>query len=432
RPKGVVVTHRGIAGFTAALAERFGITSDARVLQLASAGFDASVMELLMALSAGATLVIPDDGRALAGQDLHDTLATRRITHTLIPPTVLASIPTDLPRLPDLTVLATGGEALTPALVQRWAPGHRLLNAYGPTEITVAASISTPLDTRREGTPPIGQPVAEAHLTVRDRWLRLVPVGVPGELHVSGPGLARGYHERPALTAERFTADPHRPGQRLYRTGDLVRWTPEGVLEYLGRTDDQVKIRGLRIELGEIETALTAHPAVAQTTVTVREDTPGTPRIVAYTVPTDDDTAGEAPDLHTWLADRLPAYMVPTAFVTLTALPRNTSGKIDRKALPAPDLAAATADHTAPTSETEHTLCRIWAETLGLERVGTQDNFFTLGGDSILSIQVVSRARRAGLELTSRDIFTRQTVAALAAHLTAAGATAPPAARAEQ
>ncbi|MFD9179399.1 amino acid adenylation domain-containing protein, partial [Streptomyces diastaticus] len=282
-----------------------------------------------------------------------------------------------------------------------------------------------------EGTPPIGQPVAEAHLTVRDRWLRLVPVGVPGELHVSGPGLARGYHERPALTAERFTADPHRPGQRLYRTGDLVRWTPEGVLEYLGRTDDQVKIRGLRIELGEIETALTAHPAVAQTTVTVREDTPGTPRIVAYTVPTDDDTAGEAPDLHTWLADRLPAYMVPTAFVTLTALPRNTSGKIDRKALPAPDLAAATADHTAPTSETEHTLCRIWAETLGLERVGTQDNFFTLGGDSILSIQVVSRARRAGLELTSRDIFTRQTVAALAAHLTAAGATAP-ATQAEQ
>ncbi|MGW9412345.1 amino acid adenylation domain-containing protein, partial [Streptomyces diastaticus] len=285
RPKGVLVTHRGIAAFTAALAERFGITSDARVLQLASAGFDASVMELLMALSAGATLVIPDDGRALAGQDLHDTLATRRITHTLIPPTVLASIPTDAPHLPHLAVLATGGEALTPALVQRWAPGHRLLNAYGPTEITVAASISTPLDTRREGTPPIGQPVAEAHLTVRDRWLRPVPVGVPGELHVSGPGLARGYHERPALTAERFTADPHRPGQRLYRTGDLVRWTPEGVLEYLGRTDDQVKIRGLRIELGEIETALTAHPAVAQTTVTVREDTPGTPRIVAYTVP---------------------------------------------------------------------------------------------------------------------------------------------------
>ncbi|NEE35558.1 amino acid adenylation domain-containing protein, partial [Streptomyces sp. SID7982] len=430
RPKGVLVTHRGIAGFTAALAERFGITSDARVLQLASAGFDASVMELLMALSAGATLVIPDDGRALAGQDLHDTLATRRITHTLIPPTVLASIPTDLPRLPDLTVLATGGEALTPALVQRWAPGHRLLNAYGPTEITVAASISTPLDTRREGTPPIGQPVAEAHLTVRDRWLRPVPVGVPGELHVSGPGLARGYHERPALTAERFTADPHRPGQRLYRTGDLVRWTPEGVLEYLGRTDDQVKIRGLRIELGEIETALTAHPAVAQTTVTVREDTPGTPRIVAYTVPTEHTTGPDADTLRTWLADRLPAYMVPAAFVTLDALPRNSSGKLDRRALPAP--AEETSGYVAPATPAEHTLCAIWAEALGLERVGTQDNFFTLGGDSILSIQVVSRARRAGLELTSRDIFTRQTVAALAAHLTAAGATAPPAARAEQ
>ncbi|WP_146058702.1 amino acid adenylation domain-containing protein, partial [Streptomyces sp. FM008] len=260
RPKGVLVTHRGIAAFTAALGERFSIGPDARVLQLASAGFDASVMELLMALSGGATLVIPDEGRALAGQDLHDTLATRQISHTLIPPTVLASIPADAPALPDLAVLATGGEALTPDLVRRWAPGRRLLNAYGPTEITVAASISTALDAGLTGAPPIGTPVAEAHLTVRDRWLRLVPVGVPGELHVAGTGLARGYHGRPGLTAERFTADPHHPGRRLYRTGDLVRWNTDGTLTYLGRTDDQVKIRGLRIELGEIETALTSHP----------------------------------------------------------------------------------------------------------------------------------------------------------------------------
>ncbi|MEU0067450.1 amino acid adenylation domain-containing protein, partial [Streptomyces albidoflavus] len=246
RPKGVLVTHRGIAAFTAALGERFAIDADARVLQLASAGFDASVMELLMALSGAATLVIPHGGRALAGQDLHDTLADHRITHTLIPPTVLASIPTDAPALPDLAVLATGGEALTPDLVRRWAPGRRLLNAYGPTEITVAASISTALDAGLTGAPPIGTPVAEAHLTVRDRWLRLVPVGVPGELHVSGVGLARGYHGRPGLTAERFTADPHHPGRRLYRTGDLVRWNTDGTLTYLGRTDDQVKIRGLR------------------------------------------------------------------------------------------------------------------------------------------------------------------------------------------
>ncbi|MEU2594294.1 amino acid adenylation domain-containing protein, partial [Streptomyces albidoflavus] len=244
RPKGVLVTHRGIAAFTAALGERFSIGPDARVLQLASAGFDASVMELLMALSGAATLVIPDEGRALAGQDLHDTLATRQISHTLIPPTVLASIPADAPALPDLAVLATGGEALTPDLVRRWAPGRRLLNAYGPTEITVAASISTALDAGLTGAPPIGTPVAEAHLTVRDRWLRLVPVGVPGELHVAGTGLARGYHGRPGLTAERFTADPHHPGRRLYRTGDLVRWNTDGTLTYLGRTDDQVKIRG--------------------------------------------------------------------------------------------------------------------------------------------------------------------------------------------
>ncbi|MFD4990308.1 amino acid adenylation domain-containing protein, partial [Streptomyces sp. NPDC058374] len=423
RPKGVVVTHRGIAGFTAALAERFGVDSGARVLQLASAGFDASVMELLMALSGGAALVIPEGGRALAGQDLHDVLAGRRITHTLIPPTVLASIPADAPDLPDLAVLATGGEALTPALVRRWAPGRRLLNAYGPTEITVAASISAPIGAELATTPPIGNPVADAHLSVRDRWLRPVPAGVPGELYVSGPGLARGYHRRPALTAERFTADPHHPGRRLYRTGDLVRWNTEGALEYLGRTDDQIKIRGLRIELGEIEAALTRHPAVGQATAVVRESAPGTPQIVAYTVPADDTPAAGTPDLRTWLADQLPAYMVPSALVTLDALPLNASGKLDRRALPAPE--PATTGYVPPRTPTEQTLCRIWAETLGLERVGAQDNFFSLGGDSILSIQVVSRARRAGLELTSRDIFTRQTVAALAHHLTAHPSAAP-------
>ncbi|MEW1896264.1 amino acid adenylation domain-containing protein [Streptomyces albidoflavus] len=429
RPKGVLVTHRGIAAFTAALGERFSIGPDARVLQLASAGFDASVMELLMALSGGATLVIPDEGRALAGQDLHDTLATRQISHTLIPPTVLASIPADAPALPDLAVLATGGEALTPDLVRRWAPGRRLLNAYGPTEITVAASISTALDAGLTGAPPIGTPVAEAHLTVRDRWLRLVPVGVPGELHVAGTGLARGYHGRPGLTADRFTADPHHPGRRLYRTGDLVRWNTDGTLTYLGRTDDQVKIRGLRIELGEIETALTSHPEVGQAAAVVREDRPGAPRIVAYTVPAE-QTSGPGPDvLRGWLGDRLPAYMVPAAFVALDALPLNASGKLDRRALPAP--AEETTGYVAPSTPAEETLCAIWAETLGVERVGTRDNFFSLGGDSILSIQVVSRARRAGLELTTRDIFARQTVAALAAHL-AAHPSAAPAVQAEQ
>ncbi|OWA08458.1 non-ribosomal peptide synthetase [Streptomyces sp. CS227] len=430
RPKGVLVTHRGIAAFTAALGERFAIDADARVLQLASAGFDASVMELLMALSGAATLVIPDEGHALAGQDLHDTLATRRITHTLIPPTVLASIPTDAPPLPDLAVLATGGEALTPDLVRRWAPGRRLLNAYGPTEITVAASISTALDADLVGAPPIGTPVAEAHLTVRDTLLRLVPVGVPGELHVSGTGLARGYHGQPGLTATRFVADPHHPGRRLYRTGDLVRWNTDGTLTYLGRTDDQVKIRGLRIELGEIETALTSHPEVGHAAALVREDRPGTPRIVAYTVPAEQGTAPDPDALRAHLGDRLPAYMVPAAFVTLDALPLNASGKLDRRALPAP--AEETTGYVAPSTPTEQTLCTIWAETLGLERVGTQDNFFSLGGDSILSIQVVSQARRAGLELTTRDIFARQTVAALAAHLAAAGTGAGAVVQAEQ
>ncbi|MEU9763662.1 amino acid adenylation domain-containing protein [Streptomyces sp. NPDC047987] len=428
RPKGVVVTHRGIAGFAAAACARLRTGPTARVVQLASAGFDASVMELLMALGGGGTLVVPDGHGPLVGEALHRFFADRRISHTLIPPTVLGTMPAG--DLPDLRVVATGGEACGPDLVARWAPGRIMVNAYGPTEVTIAASMSDAL-TPGAGAPPIGEPVADAHVAVLDPWLRPVPVGVVGELYVSGPGLARGYHDRAGLTAERFVADPAGTGGRLYRTGDLASWHPDGQLAYQGRADDQVKLRGLRIELGEIEAVLARHPSVAQTAAVVREDRPGHPRIVAYVTPERPGAHPDADVLRAHAAGELPAYMVPSAFVTLDRMPLNTSGKTDRKALPAPDT-DSTAGHIAPRTDTERTLCEIWAEVLDLADIGAQDNFFALGGDSILSIQVVTRARQAGLDLASRDIFAHQTVAALAAHADAADSRSTPTVRAEQ
>ncbi|MFE2085322.1 non-ribosomal peptide synthase/polyketide synthase, partial [Streptomyces scopuliridis] len=420
RPKGVVVSHRGIAGFAAAMVERFELDGSARVLQLASAGFDASVMELLMALGGGGTLVIPEGGRPLAGQELLDVFTGERITHSLVPPTILGSMPAG--ELPDLRVLVTGGEALGSELVGRWSAGRAMFNAYGPTEVTVAASISGRLEAAAAGTPPIGVPVADARVWVLDAWLRPVPVGVPGELYVAGPGLARGYLGRAGLSAERFVADPFGSGGRLYRTGDVARWRVNGQLEYVGRGDDQVKVRGLRIELGEIEAVLARHGSVGQVSVTVREDRPGVKRIVAYVVPVGPDTGGvEAGVLREHAAAELPGYMVPSAFVVLDALPVNASGKVDRKALPAPSDDPA-GEYAAPRNETERVLTAIWTDVLDVGRVGIHDNFFSLGGDSILSIQVVSRARQAGLELSSRDVFARQTVAALAAGASVADA----------
>ncbi|MFE2945185.1 amino acid adenylation domain-containing protein, partial [Streptomyces sp. NPDC059255] len=454
-PKGVVVSHTGVAGFVAAVGERFGLDGGSRVLQLASAGFDASMMELLMAFGGGGTLVVPEGGRALVGRELFDVLAGERVTHALVPPTVLGSVPAG--DLPGLRVLVSGGEALGAGLVERWSPGRRMFNAYGPTEVTIAASFSGVLQ-GDGGVPPIGVPVGGARVAVLDGWLRRVPAGVVGELYVAGVGLARGYHGRAGLTAGRFVADPFGSGGRLYRTGDLVRWREDGQLEFVGRVDDQVKVRGLRIELGEVEAVVGRHGAVGQVSVVVREDRPGVKQLVAYVVPAGAQAAegaegaegmegAEGPygsegvegaggaegadgphraggvdvgGLREFVAGELPVYMVPSAFVVLDALPVNASGKVDRAALPAPESGSA-AGYTAPRTDTERALCEIWAEVLGLERVGVDDNFFSLGGDSILSIQVVSRARQAGFELSSRDIFARQTVSALAAGVSVIG-----------
>ncbi len=415
RPKGVVVSHAGLASFAAAEAEHYQVRPGDRVLQYSSPSFDASVLELCMALPAGAALVVPPPG-PLLGEQLASVLAENRVTHALIPPAALATVTAGMAEreLPHFRTVIVGGEACPAGLVDQWAPSRRMINSYGPTEATVVSTWSDPL-TAGHGAPPIGRPIWNTRVYVLDPELRPVPPGIPGELYVTGGGLARGYLNRPGLTAQRFIACPFGPpGTRMYATGDLVRWTGGGQLEFTGRADDQVKIRGFRIELGEIEAALCTHPDVASAAVTAREEQSGARRLAAYIVP----AAVDAPcvtELREHLATTLPGYMIPAFFVTLGELPLSHNGKVDRRALPAPGPAAAADGGQAPRTDTEQALAAIWSEVLGLEHVGIHDNFFELGGDSILAIQVVSRARQAGLGLSSRDVFARQTVASLAA-----------------
>ncbi|MDQ3900733.1 MAG: amino acid adenylation domain-containing protein, partial [Actinomycetota bacterium] len=395
RPKGVLVSHAGLANFAMAEVEHYQVRPEDRVLQFSSPSFDASVLELCMSLSAGAALVVPPPG-PLLGEQLAEVLTQQRVTHALIPPAALATVSTDVAAtgVPEFRTVIVGGDACTVELVNRWAPGRRMINSYGPTESTVVSSWSGPLVP--DETPPIGRPLWNTKVYVLDAALRPVPIGVPGELYVTGAGLARGYLNRPGLTAQRFVACPFgAPGQRMYRTGDVVRWNPQGELEFAGRADDQIKIRGFRVEPGEIETLLRRHPDIDEAVVIAREDTPGTKRLVAYLIPTHSHTPPPSGQLRDLVAAALPDYMIPAAFVTLDELPLTPNGKLDRKALPAPSYGPTTDSYIAPRTDTEHTLAAIWTEVLGVKHVGVEDNFFELGGDSILSIQVVSRARAA-------------------------------------
>ncbi|MBB5803972.1 amino acid adenylation domain-containing protein/non-ribosomal peptide synthase protein (TIGR01720 family) [Saccharothrix ecbatanensis] len=407
RPKGVVVTHAGLATFSAAEIAHFRVSQGDRVLEFSSPSFDASVLELCMSLPAGAALVVPPPG-PLLGDQLAEVIDAFGVTHALIPPVALATVPDAA--LPTFRTLVVGGDACSADLVRRWAPGRRMINAYGPTESTVVTSWSEPLEPG--GVPPIGRPIPGTTVHVLDDALQPVPVGVPGELHVSGVGLARGYLDRPGLTASRFVANPFGPpGSRMYRTGDVVRWNASGVLEFVGRSDEQVKIRGFRIELGEIETALLRHPDVREAVVVARADARGHKRLVAYVV-------GEVAKVRDFLAESLPDYLVPSLFVPVDALPISSNGKVDRARLPEPDFSALTGgEHVAPSGPVEEALAAVWADVLGVPRVGVEDNFFSLGGDSILSMQVVARSRQAGYRFATRDLFTHQTIASLAPHV---------------
>ena len=404
RPKGVVVTHTGVAALVATQRERLKVGPGARVLQFASPSFDAAFWEVAQALLTGATLVLAPAERLLPGEPLAGVLREHAITHATIPPVALAAM-SEMDVLQGGT-LVSAGEACSAELVSRWAPNRRMINAYGPTESTVCTSMSDPLAPSEYG-PPIGRSVIGTRNYVLDAALRPVPPGTPGELYVAGDGLARGYHDRPALTASRFIADPFgNPGERMYRTGDVVTWTADGELRFVGRADDQVKIRGFRIEPGEIEAVLAAHEAVRQVAVVVREER--TRMLVAYLVLNRPTPVAE---LKQTVAERLPEYMVPAAFVVLDAFPVTPNGKLDRKALPAPDFAA---DGRTAGTDTEKILCGLFADVLGVADPPVDQSFFDLGGDSIVSIQLVSRARAAGLAITPREIFEHKTVEALA------------------
>ncbi|MGA8123556.1 MAG: amino acid adenylation domain-containing protein, partial [Mycobacterium sp.] len=408
-PKGVAITHRNVTQLIEALHEHTHLRRPAGVwTQGHSYGFDVSVKEIWGALLSGGRLAVVPESVAGSPEHLHALLIAESVSVLTSTPRALAMLSPQ--GLESLAVVAVGGEPCPPDLVDRWAPGRVMINAYGPTETTVRASGSAPLTAGAAGeVAPIGSPVSGAALFVLDGWLRPVPCGVIGELYVAGTGVGIGYWRRASLTGSRFVACPFgAPGTRMYRTGDLVRWRPDGQLDYLGRADDQVKIRGYRIELGEITTALAALPGVHQATVIAREDRPGDKRLIGYLTGTANPT-----HIRTQLAQHLPAYMVPAAVVKLDTLPLTVNGKLNTRALPAPEYQD---DHRyrPPTNAIEEILAGIYAHVLGLHRVGIDDSFFELGGDSILSMQVVARARAAGLLCKPRDIFIEQTITRLA------------------
>jgi amino acid adenylation domain-containing protein/non-ribosomal peptide synthase protein (TIGR01720 family) len=414
KPKGVLVTHEGLGNLTEDKIRTCRVQSDSRILQFFSLSFDASIPEIVMALGSGATLCLATSESLLPGSGLMQLLREQAITHITIIPSALAALPQE--ELPALQMVLVGGEACSPELIERWSKGRLFINAYGPTETTVNASM---VECGNNGQKfPTVRPAANKQLYILDQNLQLVPIGVPGELHISGVGLARGYLNRPDKTAEVFITNPfsNEPKSRLYKTGDLACYLSDGNIKLLGRLDHQVKIRGFRIELGEIEALLSQHPEVRDCVVIAREDNPGEKRLVAYIVPTTESVPTTS-DLRHFLEEQLPEYMIPALFVFLEALPLNPSGKVDRQALPAPGTTRPELEDVfvAPRTPTEKALADIWAELLNLEQIGIHDNFFDLGGDSILSTQFIARANQVNLEFTTKQLFEHQTIAELAA-----------------
>ncbi|SOD90976.1 non-ribosomal peptide synthetase [Streptomyces sp. Ag109_G2-15] len=440
RPKAVGVEHGALASHVTAARERLGITAADRVLAFASFSFDASLDQVLPALTSGATVVLRPDEPWLPTQ-VPEVVQRHALTVVNVPPTYWAELTLSLDRrlaaaLASLRLLVLGGEAVPADTLAVWraaVPWARVCNAYGPTETTVTATTyeaadsladTAPIGRPPTGTVPIGRPLGDRRVYVVDADGEPVPVGVSGELLIGGTEVARGYLRRPALTAERFVPDPYGPpGSRLYRTGDLVRWQAGGDLEFLGRNDDQVKIRGFRIELGEIETVLRACPLVAA--AAARPDRATGRSLVGYVVPAGDARAAvDRAELRAWCARYLPHHAVPSEFVVLEALPVGVSGKLDRSALPDPAHArSADAAYAPPRDETERIVAEVWADVLGLDRIGIDDSFFDLGGHSLLATMAVSRiAQRLGREVELRTVFEHPTVRGFAPRVAAARA----------
>jgi amino acid adenylation domain-containing protein len=426
RPKGVMSLHRGAMNRFRWMWERYPFEAGEVCCQKTSLGFVDSVWEIFGPLLRGVPGVIVPDDVVRNPRELVRFLAAHRVTRIVLVPSLLRTMleeTADLKEsLPELSFWVSSGEALPPGLCEAFReamPGARLLNLYGSSEVA-ADSTSFEVGQREPaGSVLIGRPIANTQIYLIDERLRLAPVGVPAELYVGGAGLARGYLGQPGLTAERFIPDAfaQEPGARLYRTGDLARWTEDGNVEYVGRTDHQVKIRGFRVETGEVEAALARHPEVRQAVVVALEDAPGQRRLVAYVVAHEGESPGVS-RLRAFVGEQLPDYMLPSAFVFMEALPLTPSGKVNRLALPRPpeERPALEAAYAPPSTPVEMELAAIWSELLRTGPVGADDNFFDLGGHSLMATQLLSRVRaHFHAEVALPDFFKCPTVAGLAA-----------------
>jgi amino acid adenylation domain-containing protein/non-ribosomal peptide synthase protein (TIGR01720 family) len=423
RPKGIMITHRAICNHMFWMQMDFPLGVEDSVLQKTPFTFDASVWEYFAPLLVGARLIIARPAEHQDSTYLVRTIVRYNVTTLKLVPAMLQMLleKQDLATCTCLRHVFCGGEVLPAELQESFfgcMTSASLHNLYGPTETAIDTTVWTCKRGSDRRTVPIGRPIANAEAYILDGHLQPVPIGVPGELHIGGTGLARGYLNHPELTATQFIAHPFSaaPSARLYKTGDLARYLPDGNIEYLGRIDFQMKIRGFRIEPGEIEAVIGQHPAVRETVVTAREDVAGAKRLVAYAVATH-QRGLTINELRRFLKEKLPEYMVPPLFVLIDALPRMPNGKVDRNGLPAPDTSRRELQEAfvAPRTPGEDVLSAIWSDILRVERVGTHDNFFALGGDSIQSIQIVARANQAGLRFTPRQLFEHPTIAELAA-----------------
>jgi surfactin family lipopeptide synthetase A len=425
KPKGVMIPHHGICNTLYWRQAKFELTARDKVLQTISLNFDPSVWQIFWPLSFGGQLIMARPGGHKDPVYLINEVVKQQITILGLVPSIIHALLEEkgFEKCQSLRHVTTGGDALPIELMERFFNclnlDNVLVNCYGPTEASIDVTTWICQRQTHYSSAPIGRPIANVQIYVLDKNLQPVPIGVPGDLYIGGSGLARGYLNRPDLTQEKFIPNPfsNEPGTRLYKTGDLVRYLPDGMIDFLGRIDHQVKVRGFRIELGEIEATLSTHPAIQQTLVLVRKDVPGDKGLVAYFVTNAEQVSPSPSELRSFLQDKLPDYMVPTAFVSLDAMPLNPNGKVDLRSLPAPDTShfSVSNNFVAPRTPTEEVLAAIWAEVLNLEQVGIYDNFFELGGHSLLATQVISRSRQAfGLEIPLQLLFETPNIFGLA------------------
>jgi len=421
KPKGTLLNHKGLINLAETQQQEFNITNKSNILQFSSLSFDAFVWETVMALLNGASLNLVTHEIISSGEDLVKVLKSLNITTVTLPPSVLSVIPKEYAtELENLKTIIVAGEKCSSELVNRWSNNRQFVNAYGPTETTVCASMFNCSDESKVN-PPIGKAINNFDLYVLDKNLNPVPIGIPGELYISGAGLARGYHKKPELSAEKFIPNPFSsvPGNKMYKSGDLVKYLSTEDIEFIGRVDNQVKLRGFRIELGEIESVISSYVQVNESLVMVREDLPGLNQLVTYITPSKNISI-ELAELRTFLRSKLPEYMVPVSYVILEEFPLTPSKKIDFKALPIPDSShkSVKAEYVEPRNETEKIISDIGKELLGIERMGIHDNFFELGGHSLLATQFISKIKTSlNKEISLKVLFEHPTISEIVIEL---------------